>query len=92
MRNRFRDQEGQEFLCHTCAVADDDIEGKLLGPLGLCARIAASGEALGCEESERSTPITLRPVREHDVRRRMFWMASEDNFEKRGVADGEIFC
>ena len=32
------------------AVADDDIEGKLLGPLGLCAIIAASGAAK-CQSS-----------------------------------------
>jgi hypothetical protein len=35
--------------------ARDGIEGQLLGRLGLCARIAASGETVGCEESERST-------------------------------------
>ena len=36
-------------------MVDDGIEGKLSGRLGSCARIAARGEAIGCEESERSS-------------------------------------
>ena len=34
---------------HTGAVADDGNERKLLGLLGLCARIAANGEPVGSE-------------------------------------------
>jgi hypothetical protein len=34
---------------HTPVVADDGVKRKLLGPLGLCARMAAGGEAVSCE-------------------------------------------
>jgi hypothetical protein len=34
---------------HAPVVADDGVKQKLLGPLGLCATLAAGGEAVSCE-------------------------------------------
>ena len=34
---------------HTPVVADDGVKRKLLGPLGLCARMAAGWRGLSCE-------------------------------------------
>jgi hypothetical protein len=61
------------------AIADDGIGRKLLGPLGLCVRMAAIGIAVSREDSERSTPILVS--RTSQIARSMFHIQRQHRLE-----------